>query len=177
MAEKLKQEYEIEEEWVGYELHPETPPEGKLLRQMFPNYDPTTMILNLNRAGAPYGITFSPLEVVANTRLALEAGEFAREAGLFEQAHERLLRAYFQEGENIGEKETLLRLLGEIGLNRQALGEALDNGTYATRLQQARAWAREHDVTALPTFIIEGKDKIIGAKPYEAFKRLLDAHV
>lgn len=162
---------------MGYELHPETPPEGKLLRQMFPNYDPAAMILNLNRAGAPYGITFSPLEVVANTRLALEAGEFAREAGLFEQAHERLLRAYFQEGENVGEKETLLRLLGEIGLDRQALSKALDSDAYATRLQQARERAREHDVTALPTFIINGKDKIIGAKPYEAFKRLLDEHV
>ncbi len=163
---------------MGYELHPETPPEGKLLRQMFPNYDPTTMIVNLNRAGAPYGITFSPLELVANTRLALEAGEFARDAGLFEQAHECLLRAYFQAGENVGDKETLLRLLGEIGLDRQALSEALDNGTYASRLQQARARARAHDVTALPTFVIEGsRDKIVGAKPYEAFKRLLDAHV
>ena len=162
---------------MGYELHPETPPEGKLLRQMFPNYDPTAMVANLSRAGAPYGISFSPLEVVANTRLALEAGEFAREAGLFEAAHDRLLRAYFQENENIGDKETLLRLLGEVGLDRQALSEALDSGAYADRLRQARARAREHDVTALPTFIINGKDKIVGAKPYGAFKRLLDEHV
>lgn len=169
----MKREYDIEEEWVGYELHPETPPGGKLLREMFPNYNPGTMLANLNRAGAPYGISFNPIEVVANTRPALEAAEFARDAGLYEEAHERLLRAYFQDGENISEKETLLRVLGEIGLDRQALGEALDSGVYAPRLQAARERAGGYDVTALPTFIINGREKIVGARPYETFTQTL----
>lgn len=177
IVEKLKQSYEIEAEWVGYELHPETPPEGKLLRQVVANYDPARMVMNMNRAGAAYGIVFSPLEVAPNTRLALEAAEFARDAGLFGQAQERMLRAYFYEGENVGLKETLLRLLDEIGLDRQGLSEALDNGVYADRLRQGRELAKEYDVTALPTFIINGRDKIVGAKPYEQFARLLDEHV
>lgn len=144
-----------------------------MLRQMFPNFDPGNMIRNMNRAGAPYGITFNPFEVVANTRLALEASEFARDAGLFEQAHTRIFKAYFQEGKNIGDLETLLDLLGEIGLDRQLLSSALENRTYASRLQQVRERARKHDVTALPTFIIGGKDKLVGARPYDNFTRLL----
>lgn len=162
---------------MGYELHPETPPEGKLMRQIIANYDPARMVMNMNRAGASYGIAFNPIEVVPNTRLALEAAEFARDAGLYEQAHERMLRAYFYEGENVGLKETLLRLLGEIGLDPHGLSEALDSGVYADRLRQGRERAKEHDVTALPTFIVNGRDKIVGAKPYEQFTRLLDEHV
>ncbi len=162
---------------MGYELHPETPPEGKLMRQIIANYDPARMVMNFNRAGAAYGIAFNPIEVVPNSRLALEAAEFARDAGLYEQAHERLLRAYFYEGENVGLKEILLRLLGEIGLDRQGLSEALDDGVYAGRLRQAREQAKEYDVTALPTFITNGRDKLVGAKPYEQFTRLLDEHV
>lgn len=73
--------------------------------------------MGMNRAGAPYGIQFNPIDVVANSRLALEASEFARDMGKFEEAHTRLFRAYFHEGENIGAKSTLLRLLGEIGLS------------------------------------------------------------
>ena len=161
---------------MGYELHPETPPAGRPMRQFIPNYDPGRMVLNMNLAGAIYGIVFNPIEVAANTRLALDAAEYARDAGLYEQAHERILRAYFYEGENISLKETLLRLLAEIGLDRQGLSEALEAGVYAERLRQGRQLAQEHAVTALPTFIISGRDKIVGARPYEQFTKLLDQY-
>lgn len=164
-------------EWIGYELHPETPPEGKPLRQLLPGYDPDKMTEGMNRAGAPYGIKFNPIEIVANSRLALEAGEFARDAGKFEEAHIRLFHAYFQEGENIGEKGTLLRLLGEIGLDKRSLSNALDYHVYSSRLSQAHEKALEYGITALPTFIINGKEKIVGAQRYDVFTRCLKAHV
>ena len=132
------------------------------------------MIEGMNRSGAPYGIHFNPIEVVANSRLALEASEFARDQGKFEEAHSRLFRAYFQEGENIGEINTLLRLLGEIGLNMHQLRDALDNHVYASRLQQGGVKSREYGVTAVPTFIVNGKERIVGAQPFEVFQRCLN---
>lgn len=164
-------------EWIGYELHPETPPGGKSLRQLLPGFNPEKMSEGLNRAGAPYGISFNPIEVAANSRLALEACEFARDAGQFEKAHARLYQAYFQEGENIGEKSTLLRLLGEIGLDPHSLNNALDNHVYTSRLELAREKALEHGVTAVPTFIINGSEKIVGAQQYDVFVRHLNAHL
>lgn len=128
----------------------------------------------MNRSGAPYGVHFKPIDVVANSHLALEASEFARDQGKFEDAHTRLFRAYFQEGENIGEINTLLRLLGEIGLNESQLRDALDKHIYSSRLQQGLVKAREYGVTAVPTFIVNGTERIVGAQPYDAFQRCLN---
>ena len=36
---KLKENYEIHDTWVSYELHPETPPEGILLSERFKGID------------------------------------------------------------------------------------------------------------------------------------------
>jgi len=128
----------------------------------------------MNSAGSPYGVHFNPKDMVANSRLALEASEFARDAGKFEEAHSRLFRAYFQEGENIGEKNILLRLLGEIGLNTHQLSDALDRGVFSDRLKQSIVRANKYSITAVPTFIINGEDKIVGAQPYKVFKQCLD---
>ena len=129
--------------------------------------------MGMNRAGAPYGVQFNPIVVVANSRLALEASELARDEGKFEEAHTRLFRAYFQEGENIGEKSTLLRLLSEIEINIHQLSDALDKHVYSNRLQQGLVKARKYGITAVPTFIVNGKEKIVGAQPYEVFQRCL----
>lgn len=129
--------------------------------------------MGMNRAGAPYGVQFNPIVVVANSRLALEASELARDEGKFEEAHTRLFRAYFQEGKNIGEKSELLRLFSEIGLNEQQLSDALDNHVYSARLDKSLVEARKYGITAVPTFIVNGKDKIVGAQPYEVFQRCL----
>lgn len=173
IVDKLQEEFDLEVEWLGYELRPDTPPQGKLLRDIVTNFDPNAAVASLNRAGAPYGITFKPYERVSNTRLALEASEFARDQGLYEAVHKRLLSAFFQAGEDIGDKETLLRLMAEIGLDRVSLAEALDNGVYTARLQAIREKAKEHDVMSLPTFIINDQEKIVGARPYETFQQSL----
>lgn len=153
------------------------PTEGKPLRKMFPGFDPKAMAENLNRAGAPYGILFNPFETASNSRLALQAGAFARDTGKFDEADDRLFRAYFQEGLNIGDKSIVLRLLREVGLDEGSLGNALDNDVYAAELEQTRKRALQLKIIALPTFIIDGGDKIVGAQPYGAFTRCLNAHL
>lgn len=130
------------------------------------------MLIPLQTAGAPYGITFN-FEVIINSRLALEAGEFAREKGKFEEAHTRLFQAYFSEGQNIGEKAVVLKLLKEIGVEESELNDALESHIYTPRLEQARQLAQKHDINVLPTFIFDGRQKIVGAQPYAVFQRAL----
>jgi predicted DsbA family dithiol-disulfide isomerase len=173
----MKHEYELEIEWLGYELHPETAPEGEPLRKAYPELNPEALAANLNQTGAPYGIEFKPLETIVNSRLALEAAEFARDAGKFEDADDRLFRAYFQQGLNISEKDVVLRLLGEIGLNEDSLSIALDAHTYGARLEQAHEKAQANKIIALPTYIFNGKEKVVGAQPYSAFTRCLNAQL
>lgn len=158
---------------MGYELHPETPAGGVLLKQLYPELNPEAMVEHLRQAGAPYGVNFNAIERLSNSRPALETSEFAREQGRFEELHTRLFQAYFLEKRDIGDMQTVLEVSGEVGLNVAALKECLEKGVYSPRLQKARERGKEHQVTGLPTFIINGKTKIVGAQPYEVFVKAL----
>ncbi|MEW6771843.1 MAG: DsbA family protein [Bacillota bacterium] len=162
------------ENWIGYELHPETPPAGKPLASICPGPDADRVLQSLRAAGAPYGVGFNRIEIVVNSRLALEASEFARDRGRFAEIHTRLFQAYFQEGQNIGEKPVILRLLRELGLDENEFNAAHEQGLYLPRLQRARELGREYGITAVPTFVINGKERIIGAQAYRVFQRVLE---
>jgi predicted DsbA family dithiol-disulfide isomerase len=127
----------------------------------------------MNRAGEPYGISFGELSLVSNSHLALEAGEFAKDAGKFHEYHDRVFRAYFSELQEIGNPDVLVKLAVEAGLDAADLQTALKTGKYAQRLQQAREEAEKHSITAVPTFIIGGKHKIVGAQPMNVFRERL----
>jgi len=137
---------------------------------LLPGLDAGKMLESLRRAGEPYGVAFSPLRFLPNTRLALEASEYAREKGEFNKMHTRLFQAYFLEGRNIGEKRTILEIGREIGLNERELDSHLINHTYFPRLQEARRLGQEYGVKGLPTFIFPANQRIVGARSYETFR-------
>jgi predicted DsbA family dithiol-disulfide isomerase len=166
----LKEEFPIEDEWLAYELRPETPKEGIPLTTLFPGVDLKQRYANMNRAGEPYGILFGELSRVSNSHLALEAGEFAKDVGKFHEYHDRVFRGYFSELQDIGDPDVLVKLATEAGLDAADLQDVLKTGRYAQRLQQAREEAEKHSITAVPTFIIEGKHKIVGAQPMSVFR-------
>lgn len=142
---------------------------------LFPGADAGKMLENLRRAGEPYGIAFSPLRFLVNTRLALEASEYAREKGKFAEMHTRLFEAYFLKGRNIGERQTVLEVGREAGLNADELREHLAAHTYFPRLQNARRLGQEYGVRGLPTFVFSGNRKIVGARSYETFREAVMA--
>ena len=96
--------------------HPEYPPEGIPLAELHRRYgigvgerDP------LRERFAAAGLEYDRPEVVPNTRLALRLTELARERGLHEPFHDRLMDAYWSEATNIGDPDELRRLAAEVG--------------------------------------------------------------
>src|SRR6266849_10013097 len=55
----------------------------------------------------------------------------AAERGIQDEVKERLLRAYFSEGEPIGDRETLVRLAAEVGLAADEAETVLASDSYA----------------------------------------------
>jgi len=122
---------------------------------------------------APYGIIFADLARISNSRMSLEASEFAKEQGMFDQFHSALFRAYFSEGLDIGSIEVLTQIGHEAGLDSDALGQSLRTGKLLPRIESMRQEAARLGVTAAPTFIIEGRDRIVGAQPIDVFRKKL----
>lgn len=175
LVDKLKQEFDLSVEWLGFEIHPETPPEGMPLVKLFPRADVEGMTRRLNSMGAPYGLAFRKIVNISSSRLSLEAGEFAKAQGRFEEFHSAIFNAYFSQGKDIGSVDVLKQTGKEAGLDTAALGKALQTGAYRQAREEAKAEAARLGITAAPTFIFNGKDRIVGAQPLEVFRERLKA--
>lgn len=155
-------------EWKGWELHPERPPEG-VPREALQGERYRRAHEHLKMLAAGAGLVFNPPPVVANTHLALEASEFAREHGAFEKLHRRLFEAYFQEGVNIGDAEALIGLARESGLEAEELRRVLAEHSYVERLAETAREAHRLGITGVPTFIV-GRWAVVGAQPYDVLR-------
>ena len=129
-------------------------------------YDP------LRQRGKEFGIVFGDRTLLSNSHLALEAAEYARAMGKFESFHETIFRVYFTEASDIGNIDVIKSVAIEIGLNTDEVMKAISEKRYRSVLDEARKEGEKINLTGVPTFIINGKYKIVGAQPVEVFKEV-----
>lgn len=97
----------------------------------------------------------------------------AAERGLQDAMKERLLRAYFIEGELIDDEATLVRLAEEVGLDAAEVTEALAGGRFAEEVRGDERTAGEIGISAVPTFVVGRAIGVSGAQPPEVLLDLL----
>lgn len=120
--------------------------------------------LEFNWESARYGNTFDAHRVV----------HLADEHGLADAAHERLMRAYFTDGLAVGDREVLVRLAAEIGLEGDAVREMLESDDYGNHVRSDEATAKMLGVESVPFFVFDRKYGVSGAQPSEAFLDVLN---
>ena len=126
----------------------------------------------LRRRGKKAGIVFGNRAILSNSRLALEASEYARDMGKYDAFHENIFYAYFTEALDIGIIDTIAAVAKKSGLDDTEMRKSLKDGRYSKRLEQARKEAQAINLTGVPTFIINAKHKIVGAQPIGVFRDL-----
>lgn len=97
----------------------------------------------------------------------------AAEHGMQEQMKERLLRAYFSEGELVGDHETLVRLGVEVGLPAEEVRQTLQSGRFAEQVREDEQTAHRLGIGSVPTFVIDRALGVSGAHPAEALLQVL----
>lgn len=173
-AEWLGRRFGAQVEWLPFDLHPEYPPEGIPRAELHRRYSDDVHARTrqmVEAAGTPYN---PPPDVVPNSRKALELTELARERGLHEEVHTRLMRAYWAEAQNIGDEEILLGLVTEAGLDRDEAAAALADRRYAERVDAATAEAQRSGINAIPAFVLGGRLLLLGAQPHEVFEQAFE---
>lgn len=110
----------------------------------------------------------------ANTFHAHRLAKFAEENDLGEEMTERLLRAYFIEGEKIGTYETLIALSEEVGLTKEQTTEMLHSEKYIDDVKKDIEEAGQIGVQGVPFFVINRKYALSGAQSTEAFIEALE---
>ena len=131
------------------------------------------MYENIRRRGDEFGIKFGPRLLLSNSRMSLEASEYARDMGKYELFHERMFYTYFTESKDIGSLDVLTESARVCGLDTDELLKALKERRYAHRLEESRKEAAKINLTGVPTFIINGKTKVVGAQQIAVFRDLL----
>jgi predicted DsbA family dithiol-disulfide isomerase len=112
--------------------------------------------------------------IVANSFDAHRFSHLANEQGKGDAAEESLFKAYFTEGKNIADKETLTQLGIDIGLDATAVKQVLEGNAYAQNVQQDIAEAATLGVRGVPFFVIDRKYAVSGAQATEVFHQALE---
>ena len=170
-VEKLIRDYEVNVRFAPYFLDPTIPPEGKARKPMTNPGDPPSY---LEERAAEAGLTMSRGRTwTSNSHLALQAAEFAEEQGDALPFHRRMFKAYFEDLEDIGSVDNVVRIGSEAGLEQDALRCALESGQYREQVDDGIAWARSVGVTGVPTFIFQEQWAIVGAQDFNVFQSIM----
>ncbi len=168
--ERLQREFPVDVEWRPFELHPETPRGGaQLVGRHGSSARAAAYANNILGLARDAGLEMRMPVVVANSHLALEAAEFAREHGGFDSYHPALFRAYFEDARDIGDPDVLCDIARGCGVDDQGLRQALADQTFRDRVDRATEEARGDEILSTPTFIFEGGFRMTGAQDYAVF--------
>jgi predicted DsbA family dithiol-disulfide isomerase len=171
----LKREFLIKDDWLPFEIHPDTPQNGVLLKDYFPGMNPESFFQQLDERGRKMGVRFGSQQLLSNSREALEAGEFAKQHDRHSAYHEGVFRAFFTQCKDIGRREILLEVAGNAGLDAGELASILDAKRYLPRLEETARAARSLGIRSVPTFVIEGYGAVAGAQPFDSFRVIFDS--
>ncbi len=84
-----------------------------------------------------------------------------------------LLRAYFGDGENVADRDVLVRIARETGLDADAARRVLDSDEFADAVRAQERHFQQAGIQSVPATIVNGQYLISGGQPPEAFERAL----
>ena len=174
-------EHSFEIEWHPFQLNPDTPPEGVVkhdyLLQRFGSVAKLNQIHQQFRdTAAKAGVAMDPdvPQRIPNTlnahRMIHWAGLEGRQAAMVSA----LMRAYWVEGRDIGDKSVLADLGAEAGMVRGVVERLLASDADLDLIQSREAHSRQRGVNAVPTFLIAGQYVLSGAQPPEMWGNVID---
>lgn len=157
-------------QWVPFDLHPEYPPEGIPRPDRYSTENDHHMKSVIEGAGFAY----APAPVVPRSIRALELAQLARDRGRFEAVHPRLFSAYWSEGRDIGDPETLVAIGASAGLDPAEVRPALEDLPHRSQIETATSGALELGIGGVPAWVIDQKLFVSGAQPPEVFERAME---
>ncbi|WP_333683674.1 DsbA family oxidoreductase [Pontibaca methylaminivorans] len=159
-------------QWHPFQLNPEMPREGMerraYLRARFGSEEAVVkahlpVMEHAERAGLT--IDLSAMKRMPNT---LDAHRLIHWAGIERRqnaAVDALFAAYFVEGRDIGDHETLADIADSIGMDAAVVLRLLQSGSDVENIRDRDAEARRMGIGSVPTFIVAGRHAVPGAQP------------
>ncbi len=178
---QFKDKEYVEIEWKSFQLMPDMKTDPKitidqLLSQRLGVSLPQAKGMNdqvANTAKAVGLVYHFDKSIPANTFNAHRLSHLAKHHGLQDKAEEILFSAYFTDGKNIDDVNTLLQIANEIGLDTIEAQKVLESNQYADEVNQDIAEASQLGARGVPFFVMDRKLAVSGAQDSKAFLETL----
>jgi predicted DsbA family dithiol-disulfide isomerase len=180
--ERFEHRDEVEVTWRSFELDPDAPrePQGTPAERLAAKLGRTVeevraMQAELTELAAKDGLEYHLDRTRGgNTFDAHRLVHLAARQGLQDAAWERLMRAYFTEGEDTSDHESLVRLFAEIGVDAGESRTVLASDAYADAVREDEQLATRMGIRGVPFFVLGRRYGVSGAQPAEAFLQALE---
>ncbi len=173
--EQLKTPIEIKRIWYPFELNPAMPEAGmnrKTYRSnKFGSWEYSQSLdAQTVQATASDGIEFryDLMQVTPNTFKAHRLTWLADQEGKATEMVERILKAYFSEGQDITQSETLAKLAAEVGLDADVVKVFLTSTQGVKEVKALEQQAVSRKIRSVPNIKI-GFETIVGAQSVDVF--------
>lgn len=180
-AAALRPTREVHPLWRPFLLNPHLPADGmdraEYMRIKFGGEGAARRIYErIGQAGADAGLAFrfDRMERTPNTVHAQRLILFAAAQGKERPLIERLFRALFEEGRDIGSKEELVVQAEAAGLDPDGVRRFLASDDQVETVLRSHALAERRGVRGVPVFVVNHSQAINGAQPPEVLATLLD---
>ena len=168
--------------WHPFELNPQLPAEGisraVYLAQKFGGSARAGEVYErVMRAGEAAGIPFrlDRIQTQPNTLNGHQLVAWARAHGDAGSVVERLFEAFFLEGRDIGDREELVRLATEAGLDADAVRAMLASEAMRDVVTSESREAVDAGIEGVPCFIFNGRIAVSGAQDPQTLLRAIAA--
>ncbi len=172
---------EVERHWHPYQLTPDVPPEGipwsTFVEAKFGSMEQAgTMFARVAQVAEEEGLrmNFDAITVSPNTRdahrLILMAGDGEEQMAVAKA----VFKAYFADGANVSDRETLISIAGAIGLKEDNVRTYLESDQGNEVVTDSQREAERLGISGVPFFIINERYGISGAQPVETFLRAIE---
>jgi predicted DsbA family dithiol-disulfide isomerase len=180
----MRPEVEVQVNWRPYRLDPTIPREGVDRRAYMKakfgdNPRSAAMGEALRSEGAGEGIEFA-FDKIAKTPNTLDSHRLIRWAGgvgLQDEVVERLFKAYFIDGRDIGDSTVLTDIAGVAGMDASLVRELLARDSDLAEVEREAGMANQMGISGVPTFIFDSRFMISGAREPEILAKIIDRAV
>lgn len=167
--------------WRPFQLNPDMPAGGMARDEYLSlKFGDADGVLNAYRpvidAAEATGLVLD-LPAITRTPNTLDAHRLIHWAGLEGRQTafvSSLFRAYFQQGRDIGDRQTLVDLAESCGMDRTMTARLLDSDADTAQIREADRDARARGMQGVPCFILDGQYAISGAQPVELWQEVID---
>lgn len=174
-------DHPFEVRWQPFQLNPDMPQDGMdRAEYMALKFGDDQAVIVAHRpvieAAEEAGLTLA-LPAITRTPNTLDAHRVIHWAGLEGRQSamvSALFRAYFREGRDIGDRDTLLDLARQSGLDQSMIARLLASDADRVLIREADRMARARGISGVPFFVIDGKYAVSGAQPVQVWQNVID---